>query len=194
MSGSNLPTSRLPNNNKRVKDDSDRRARLWRIDRPCQAGCRLSSPPSHNGWLSGLPCVVEIVTASFRGVLAAYDMSRRAPFFTKWRFRRCRLVVHYMDPVAFNWVLSKVGRKAGRMARLIAGPVEPLSPPTRSKRVASSARAQEAHHVHRHAGPSQASWALVSHREYPFPPLTQRLLRHRREFEVCLYGASGPKY
>jgi hypothetical protein len=31
---------------------------------------------------------------------------------------------------------------------------------------------------------SASSWALVSQREYPFPPLTQRLLPHRRDFEV----------
>ena len=42
-------------------------------------------------------------------------------------------VVHYIDPVAFDWVLSKVGGKAGRRARFIADPVEPLSLPTRSK-------------------------------------------------------------
>jgi hypothetical protein len=42
-------------------------------------------------------------------------------------------VVHYIDPVAFDWVLRKVGGKAGRRARFIADPVEPLLLPTRSK-------------------------------------------------------------
>ena len=42
-------------------------------------------------------------------------------------------VVHYIDPVTFDWVLSKVGGRAGRRARLIADPVDPLSLPTRSK-------------------------------------------------------------
>ena len=42
-------------------------------------------------------------------------------------------VVHYIDPVVFDWVLSKVGGKAGRRARFIADPIEPLSLPTRSK-------------------------------------------------------------
>ena len=41
--------------------------------------------------------------------------------------------MHYIDPVAFEWVLSKVGGKTGRKARFIADPVEPLSLPTRSK-------------------------------------------------------------
>jgi hypothetical protein len=128
--------------------------------------------PSHNEWLSGLPCVDEIVTASFRGVLAAYDMSRVRRFSPNGRLRRCRLVLSTKWP-STGCVLSfsKVGRKAGRMARLIAGPVEPLSLPTRSSlRGASSARAQEAHHVHRHAGPLQACglWSVTG--SIPFLP------------------------
>jgi glycosyltransferase involved in cell wall biosynthesis len=42
-------------------------------------------------------------------------------------------VVHYIDPVVFDWVSRKVGGKAGRRARFIADPVEPLLLPTRSK-------------------------------------------------------------
>jgi hypothetical protein len=42
-------------------------------------------------------------------------------------------VVHYFDSVVFYWVLSNVGGKAGRKARFIADPVEPLSLPTRSR-------------------------------------------------------------
>jgi glycosyltransferase involved in cell wall biosynthesis len=38
-------------------------------------------------------------------------------------------VVHYIDPVAFEWVLSNVGGKAARRARLIPDPVEALSFP-----------------------------------------------------------------
>jgi hypothetical protein len=44
-------------------------------------------------------------------------------------------VVHYNDRIAFDWVLSSVGGKAGRKARFIADPIEPLSPlPTREAR------------------------------------------------------------
>jgi hypothetical protein len=61
-------------------------------------------------------------------------MSRRPPFFTRMALRAMPFhVVHYIDPVAFEWVSNKVGGKAGRRARLIADPVEPLSLPTRSK-------------------------------------------------------------
>jgi len=72
--------------------------------------------------------------AHLMAVPAAYGMSRRPPFFTKTVLRAMPFdVVHYTDPVAFEWVLSKVGGKAGRRARFIADPVEPLSLPTRSK-------------------------------------------------------------
>ena len=65
---------------------------------------------------------------------AAYGMSRRPPFISKMALRAMPFdVVHYIDPVAFDWVLSKVGGKAGRRARFIADPIEPLSLPTRSK-------------------------------------------------------------
>jgi glycosyltransferase involved in cell wall biosynthesis len=68
------------------------------------------------------------------GLPAAYGMSRRAPFFTRMALRAMPFdIVHYMDPVTFDWVSSKVGGKTGRRARLIADPVEPLSLPTRSK-------------------------------------------------------------
>ena len=56
----------------------------------------------------------------------AYGMSRR-PFFTRMALHAMPFdVVHYIDPVVFDWVLSKVGGKAGRKARLISDPVEPL--------------------------------------------------------------------
>ena len=46
-------------------------------------------------------------------VTAAYGMSPRPPFFTKMALRAMPFdVVHYIDPVAFDWVLSKVGGKA----------------------------------------------------------------------------------
>jgi hypothetical protein len=68
------------------------------------------------------------------GPPAAYGMSRRSPFITKMAVRTMPFdVVHYSDPIAFEWVLSTVGGKAGRRARFIADPLEPLSLPTRSK-------------------------------------------------------------
>jgi glycosyltransferase involved in cell wall biosynthesis len=68
------------------------------------------------------------------GVPAAYGMSRRRPFFIRMALRAMPFdVVHYIDPVAFDWVLSTVGGKAGRRARFIADPVEPLSLPTRAE-------------------------------------------------------------
>jgi glycosyltransferase involved in cell wall biosynthesis len=67
------------------------------------------------------------------GLPAAYGMRRR-PFLTRMALRTMPFdVVHYIDPVAFDWVLSKVGGKAGRRARIIADPVEPLSLPTQSE-------------------------------------------------------------
>ena len=57
----------------------------------------------------------------------AYGMSRR-PFFTRMALHTMPFdVVHYIDPVGFDWVLSKVGGKAGRRARFIADPIESLS-------------------------------------------------------------------
>jgi len=68
------------------------------------------------------------------GLPAAYGMSRRPPLFTTMALSALPFdVVHYMDPVSFDWVVSKVGGKAGRRARLIPDPVEPLPLPTRSK-------------------------------------------------------------
>ena len=87
----------------------------------------------------------RLATASLRGaplaLAAAYGMSRRPPFFTRMALRAMPFdVVHYIDPVVFDWVLSKVGGKAGRRARLIADPVEPLPADTvQSPRDASSA-------------------------------------------------------
>jgi glycosyltransferase involved in cell wall biosynthesis len=58
----------------------------------------------------------------------------RSPYITKMAIRTIPFdVVHYIDPVVFDWVLSKVSGKAGRKARFIADPVEPLSLPTKSK-------------------------------------------------------------
>jgi glycosyltransferase involved in cell wall biosynthesis len=79
--------------------------------------------------LSRLHCEALVL-----GLPAAYGMTRRPPFVTKMALRVMPFdVVHYLDPVTFDWVLSKVGGKAGRRARLIADPVEPLSLPTQSK-------------------------------------------------------------
>jgi glycosyltransferase involved in cell wall biosynthesis len=58
----------------------------------------------------------------------------RSPFITKMAIRTIPFdVVHYIDPVVFDWVLNKVSGNAGRKARFIADPVEPVSLPTRSK-------------------------------------------------------------
>jgi glycosyltransferase involved in cell wall biosynthesis len=60
-------------------------------------------------------------------VPAAYGMSRRPPFLTRMALRAMPFdIVHYIDPLVFDWVLSKVGGKAGRRARFIADPVEGL--------------------------------------------------------------------
>jgi glycosyltransferase involved in cell wall biosynthesis len=70
--------------------------------------------------------------ALLKGLADAYGMNRR-PLFTRMALHAMPFdVVHYIDPVVFNWVLSNVGGKVGRRARLIADPVEPLSL-TRSK-------------------------------------------------------------
>ena len=58
----------------------------------------------------------------------------RSPFITKMAIRTIPFdVVHYIDPVVFDWVLNKVSGHAGRKARFIADPVEPVLLPTRSK-------------------------------------------------------------
>jgi len=65
---------------------------------------------------------------------AAYGMSRRPPLLSKIALRAMPFeVVHYLDPVAFDWVVNKVGGKAGSRARFIADPIEPLSLPTGSE-------------------------------------------------------------
>jgi glycosyltransferase involved in cell wall biosynthesis len=72
--------------------------------------------------------------ATLDQVPAAYGMSSRPAFLTKMVFRAMPFdVVHYVDPVTFEWVLRYVGGKAARKARFIADPIEPLSLPTRSK-------------------------------------------------------------
>ena len=98
--------------------------------------------PPLNGWPSHLRWWLALrrsrlsrphCEALLLGLPAAYGMSRR-PFLTRMALRAMPFdVVHYIDPVAFDWVLSKVGGKAGRRARFIADPIEPLSLPTRSK-------------------------------------------------------------
>ena len=86
-------------------------------------------------WLALHPSLSRLhCEALLLGLPAAYGMTRRSPFITKMAVRTMPFnVVHYIDPVVFDWVLSKVGGKAGRKARFIADPVEPLSLPTRSK-------------------------------------------------------------
>ena len=86
-------------------------------------------------WLALRPRLSRLhCEALLLGLPAAYGMTRRSPFITKMAVRTMPFdVVHYIDPVVFDWVLSKVGGKAGRKARFIADPVEPLSLPTRSK-------------------------------------------------------------
>jgi hypothetical protein len=65
---------------------------------------------------------------------AAYGMGRRPPFLEKMALRVMPFdVVHYIDPVAFGWVVSNVGGKAGKRARFIADPVELLPLPTQSQ-------------------------------------------------------------
>ena len=94
------------------------------------------------GWPShlrgGSPCVRGCHGFTARrcswGCRPLMAWARRSPFITKMAVRTMPFdVVHYIDPVVFDWVLSKVGGKAGRKARFIADPVEPLSLPTRSK-------------------------------------------------------------
>jgi glycosyltransferase involved in cell wall biosynthesis len=66
-------------------------------------------------------------------VPAAYGMSRRPPFLTKMAIRAMPFdVVHYIDPVTFDWVLRCVGGSAARRARFIADPIEPLPLPAQS--------------------------------------------------------------
>jgi glycosyltransferase involved in cell wall biosynthesis len=63
-----------------------------------------------------------------------YGMSSRPAFLSKMMFRAMPFdVVHYIDPVTFEWVLRYVGGKAARRARFTADPIEPMSLPTRSK-------------------------------------------------------------
>jgi glycosyltransferase involved in cell wall biosynthesis len=82
-----------------------------------------------HSWSSRLHCEGLLL-----GLPAAYGTGRRAPFFTRMGLRAMPFdVVHYMDPVTFDWVSNKVGGKTGRRARLIADPIESLSLPTRSK-------------------------------------------------------------
>jgi glycosyltransferase involved in cell wall biosynthesis len=79
--------------------------------------------------LSPLHCEALVL-----GLPAAYGMTRRSPFINKMAVRTMPFdVVHYIDPVSFDWVLSKVGGKTRRRARLIADPVEPLPLPTQSE-------------------------------------------------------------
>jgi glycosyltransferase involved in cell wall biosynthesis len=86
-------------------------------------------------WLALRPRLSRLhCEALLMGLPAAYGMTHRSPFVNKMLVRTLPFdVVHYIDPVAFEWVLSKVGGKTGRKARFIADPVEPLSLPTRSK-------------------------------------------------------------
>ena len=75
--------------------------------------------------LSGIHC-----EALLTRVTAAYGVSPRPPIFTKMTLRAMPFdVVHYIDPVAFEWVLSNVGGKAARRARLIPDPIEARSFP-----------------------------------------------------------------
>jgi glycosyltransferase involved in cell wall biosynthesis len=87
-------------------------------------------------WLALRPRLSRLhCEALLLGFPAAYGMGLgRSPFITRMAIRTIPFdVVHYIDPVVFDWVLSKVGGKARRKARFIADPVEPLSLPTRSK-------------------------------------------------------------
>jgi hypothetical protein len=86
-------------------------------------------------WLALRPRLSRLrCEALLLGLPAAYGMTRRSPFINKMTVRTMPFdVVHYIDPVVFDWVLRKVGGKAGRRARFTADPVEPLLLPTRSK-------------------------------------------------------------
>jgi hypothetical protein len=78
-------------------------------------------------------------------------------------------VMPYMDPISFDWVLRKVGGKPGSMARLIPDPVLSGCRFRRGPKLARFFWGEEV-----------LAWALVN----ALPRLTQRLLRHRRDFEV----------
>src|ERR1700730_14766174 len=86
-------------------------------------------------WLALRPRLSRLhCEALLLGLPAAYGMTRRSPVIHKMTVRTMPFdIVHYIDPVVFDWVLSKVGGRAGRRARFIADPVEPLLLPTRSK-------------------------------------------------------------
>jgi hypothetical protein len=86
-------------------------------------------------WLALRPRLSRLhCEALLLGLPAAYGMTHRSPFINKLLVRAMPFdVVHYIDRVSFNWVLSNVGGKAGRRARIIADPVEPLPLPPKSK-------------------------------------------------------------
>src|SRR5262245_54448616 len=86
-------------------------------------------------WLALRPRLSRLhCEALLLGLPAAYGMARRSPFMNKIAVRTMPFdLVHYIDPVVFDWVLSKIGGKAGRKARFIADPVEPVLAPTCSK-------------------------------------------------------------
>ena len=68
------------------------------------------------------------------GLPAAYGMARPSVFIAQMAVRTMPFdIVHYIDPVVFDWVSGKIGGKAGKKARFIADPVDPVLPPTRSK-------------------------------------------------------------
>jgi glycosyltransferase involved in cell wall biosynthesis len=93
-----------------------------------QVSIRHGMAESLAWWLALRPRLSRLhCEALLLGLPAAYGMTRRSPFITKMGVRTMPFdVVHYIDPVVFDWVLSEVGGKAGRRARLIADPVEPL--------------------------------------------------------------------
>jgi glycosyltransferase involved in cell wall biosynthesis len=79
--------------------------------------------------LAGVHCEALLTRLS-----AAYGMGRRPPLLEKIALRVMPFdIVHYIDPVAFEWVVSKVGGKAATRARFIADPIDPLPLPTRSQ-------------------------------------------------------------
>jgi glycosyltransferase involved in cell wall biosynthesis len=86
-------------------------------------------------WLALRPRLSRLhCEALLLGLPAAYGMARLSPFITTMGVRTMPFdIVHYIDPVVFEWVLSNVGGKAGKKARFIADPVEPLSLPSRCK-------------------------------------------------------------
>ena len=88
----------------RVKPDAVYFPPLTR--RPSHLHCR--GLPLRRSGLSQVHCEALLIR-----VPAAYGMSRRPPFVTKMALRAMPFdVVHYIDPVAFDWVVEQSWRQS----------------------------------------------------------------------------------